>query len=446
MIWHILKYLLSFSIPSFYRKIQIKNIHYLKNNQPTIIASNHPNAFMDPILFSYLIYPPRVRYMARGDAFKPGLISLILQSIGIVPIFRMQDAGVSGLKKNNESYKIVYRLLKRNKKVMIFAEGICIQEKRLRPIKKGVPRLIYNAQKILSDKPIMIVPVCLNYANPSQLGSDVFINVGEPFSVLSDMQAYNENPNAVMLKMMDTLYQKMLPLTIHIQNPENDYLFEEARFLINYLFCKKNHLNFNEPADIFIAEKKLADVINAASVNYPEEFYVWKDTLHSVFSEFQKHNADISVVFEYPKSRIKLILKVLMMSIVYVLYDFAYRLITGFMYIPYKLSELSAKSLSKKGKEFYASYFLAFSTFIFIGYYLIIFYLMQNYISAFLILSFFVISLSFIPLIHYFPSFKRKFITLLKILKNETFAIKLCKSIEEIYKDYEKIVGLVEKK
>ena len=120
MLWHLFKYYLGFVIAAFFKRAQIKNAHYLKVKGPIIIAMKHPNAFMDPVAFSALIYPPKVQYLARGDAFKKGIVKAILQSFGVIPIYRLQDGGKEGLKKNDETYDIVNGLLRTNKKIIIF--------------------------------------------------------------------------------------------------------------------------------------------------------------------------------------------------------------------------------------------------------------------------------------------------------------------------------------
>ena len=117
MIWHLVGHWLSFLVPTFYKRIETHDLHHLYTGDPVIVAMNHPNAFTDPIAMSYRTFPFRLYYMARGDAFKPGIISWLLEQIGIVPIFRIQDAGQEGLKRNDEAYRRVNRLLERNGKV-----------------------------------------------------------------------------------------------------------------------------------------------------------------------------------------------------------------------------------------------------------------------------------------------------------------------------------------
>src|SRR5437016_4243018 len=103
MIWEILRICITFVLPIYYRKIQGHNLDLLKRKGPMILAMNHPNAFTDPVALILLTYPLRLRYIARGDAFRPGLISRLLRAIGIIPVFRLRDAGKEGLKRNEES-------------------------------------------------------------------------------------------------------------------------------------------------------------------------------------------------------------------------------------------------------------------------------------------------------------------------------------------------------
>lgn len=185
---------MSFVIAIFFKRTKVSNIKNIQVKGPVILAMNHPNAFMDPSAFSALVYPPRVRYLARGDAFKKGVVTWLLQSLGIIPIFRIQDGGKEGLKKNDETYNIVNRLLRNNKKIIIYAEGLCIQERRLRPLKKGVPRMIFGAMVDQNLKNLTVVPVGVNYSNPSQFRGDLFFNIGEPILVNDYLEAYKEAP------------------------------------------------------------------------------------------------------------------------------------------------------------------------------------------------------------------------------------------------------------
>ena len=102
MLWYYLRITMSFAFPVFYRRLQMKNSSRVREKGPMFLAMNHPNAFMDPLTFSWVLFHPRTRYMARGDAFKKGFAAWALQSMGIVPIFRARDGGFEKIKKKTE--------------------------------------------------------------------------------------------------------------------------------------------------------------------------------------------------------------------------------------------------------------------------------------------------------------------------------------------------------
>lgn len=271
MIWDIFKFLVGFSVCTFYKRLQIKNAGYVKAKGPVIIAMNHPNAFMDPVAFSVCAYPPKFMYLARGDVFKPGLASMMLESLGIVPIFRIQDGGKEGLKKNDDTYRRVNYSLKKGRKIMIFAEGLCIQERRLRPLKKGVPRMVFGAMKEIDNPDLLIVPVGVNYSNPKNFRSNLFFNVGEPIRVADYMADYQQAPAKTMNKLLQDLEPKMRGLIVHINDPASDKVVGEVEEIYKRDWCKAEGLNYKNLDHDLTITKKLVAVINTAAETAPEK-------------------------------------------------------------------------------------------------------------------------------------------------------------------------------
>ncbi len=289
MIWHILRYWVSFLIPTFYKRIQGKNIDQLRVKAPVIIAMNHPNAFMDPVAMTYVAYPPRLNYLARGDAFKPGLISWLLERIGIVPIFRIQDGGKEGLKKNEEAYRRVNHLLGKNAKVMVFAEGLCIQERRLRPLKKGVARMVFGAYEHLNNDKLLVVPVGVNYSQADKFRSTLFYNVGQPLYVKDFIDAYQQNPAKGQNLFLQALEPKMKELITHIDDKSNDeavYFYEDL--------CKKdlirekglNYKNLSHDFDVLSDMTRRVNMTAKSNQALLDEF---KEKAKAYFSELRKN-------------------------------------------------------------------------------------------------------------------------------------------------------------
>ncbi len=271
MIRHLLRFWLSFIIPTFYKRIQAHGLHHLYSNEPMIIAMNHPNAFTDPILFSYLADPVRLHYMARGDAFKPGIASWLLEKIGIVPIFRMQDAGKEGLKKNDATYRRVNAMLKNNAKVIVFAEGLCIQERRLRPLKKGVARMVFGAHEFLQHNRLKVLPVGVNYSKPDKFRSKALYMVGEPMRVADYYEAYKQHPAKTMNQFLQDLDRNMKKLVIHICSSENDDIVHWIEKLQKSEL--KSHAANNNLHREFIQSQQIVELVEKADPEKLKSFH-----------------------------------------------------------------------------------------------------------------------------------------------------------------------------
>ena len=363
MVWHIIKYWASFFIPAFYRRIQAKNIKNLQVKDPVIIAMNHPNAFTDPIAITYVAYPLRTHYIARGDAFKPGFAAWILEQIGLVPIFRLQDAGKEGLLKNDDSYRRVNALLAGNAKIIVFAEGICVQERRLRPLKKGVARMVFGAYQLLKSDTLRVIPVGVNYSHPNKFRSDVFYNVGEPIFVKDFMGAWQENPARAQKQFLGVLEPAMKKLVTHINDPKNDEAVFAFEKLCKYEWLKKQGLKPGNLADEFEVVTQITEKVNNASVEQPALLEEFKAQSSEYLGELKKYRLKDGIFRTDQDKKNSWI-------------TFVARLIVIILFSPIYLAGLAANLLPLlivrtmtgklvKTREFYSSFAIGFAMIIF---------------------------------------------------------------------------------
>jgi glycerol-3-phosphate O-acyltransferase/dihydroxyacetone phosphate acyltransferase len=260
MLWYILRFTMSFAFPVFFRRIQLKKGSRIREKGPMFIAMNHPSAFMDPMTFSWTVFYPRTRYMARGDAFKKGLARKILESMGVVPIYRMRDGGIENVRKNLDSFNIAYDLLDNDQKIMVFAEGVCVQERRLRPIQKGTAKMSFSFLERGGNENLKIIPAGLNYSTPARFRGDVFINVGEPIFVKDYYEAYKQQPAQTIVKLTALIEEKMQELTPSLKHKENDLLIEQLQPILKEQFIEERKLNLKKLEDhqkywMFISDK-----------------------------------------------------------------------------------------------------------------------------------------------------------------------------------------------
>jgi len=164
------------AIRIFCRRVIINKPAILKEKGPILLASNHPNSFLDSVIIDTIFKQP-IWSLARGDVFKNKFVIRILTAIKILPVYRTSE-GVENLSINYKTFEACLDLFRKDSIVMIFSEGKCINEWRLRPLKKGTARLAIKAWE--EGIPLKIQPVGINYSSFWRFGKNVFINFGEP--------------------------------------------------------------------------------------------------------------------------------------------------------------------------------------------------------------------------------------------------------------------------
>ena len=431
MVWHIVRYWVTFLIPAFYKRIQVNTIKDLNVKGPVILAMNHPNSFMDAIAITFVCYPVRTNYLARGDAFKPGLTSWLLERIGIVPIFRIQDGGKEGLKKNDEAYRRVNYLLKRNAKIIVFAEGICVQERRLRPLKKGVARMVFGAYEHLNTDDLVVLPVGLNYSRPNKFRSDLFYNIGEPILVKDFIDEYKINPAKANNTFLQVLEPRMKDLITHIDNKDNDAVVYRYEDLCKRDLLKEQNLNYRNLQHDFLVLKQITEKVNDAAKNNQAVLNEFNHKANEYFKQLKKNRLKDWLINPNQNknvSYVNFIFRFILVVIGFPLY------VIGIFgnYLPYLITE-KVTQRTVKTKEFFASIAVAFGMIFFLISYLLWFFisyaLSPNILIPLLLCTSFILTGWFSLNYH---SFKAKTFGMLRILRNKEMHNQLLKKREEL--------------
>ncbi len=142
---------------------------------PLLIAANHPNSFLDAIILSTIFKKP-IYSLARGDAFTKPFFKRLLYSLNMFPVYRISE-GVENLENNYETFESCKEIFKNNGIVLIFSEGRCINEWRLRPLKKGTARLAQSSWQ--EGIPLKILPAGINYQSFHSFGKNIRLNFGD---------------------------------------------------------------------------------------------------------------------------------------------------------------------------------------------------------------------------------------------------------------------------
>ena len=109
MLFSLIKRYARLAIKIFCRKIIINKPEWLLAKGPLLLASNHPNSFLDAIILCTIFDKP-VYSLARGDAFNGKLISRLLTSFKMLPVYRVTE-GVENLEENYNTFNACKEIL-----------------------------------------------------------------------------------------------------------------------------------------------------------------------------------------------------------------------------------------------------------------------------------------------------------------------------------------------
>ncbi len=90
MFYFILKVIFKIALRIFFQKIEVKNRHLIPAEGPLLIASNHPNTFMDPIAIA-AITRQEIYFIAKATFFNSSVTSWLLHKMNLIPVYRRED-------------------------------------------------------------------------------------------------------------------------------------------------------------------------------------------------------------------------------------------------------------------------------------------------------------------------------------------------------------------
>lgn len=256
MAYHFFRTWVRLALWCYVKKITLHPAEKSSLNGPLMLASNHPNSFLDAIVVGTHMKIP-MHFMTRGDVFAKPRIKRFLESLHMIPIFRIRD-GINKLAQNDEGIQKSVDALGKKHLLIIFVEGFCINQTELqRPLKKGAARILQACWQ--QNIPARILPTWIKYNSHSRFAKTIDIRFGDIFDQkLSDgfLPAQGiQNINSETEKQLLAL--SAIPQKIPYQNP----LLKALLFLPAMLAAVLN-------APLFLPVQALAKKLNGNAVHY----------------------------------------------------------------------------------------------------------------------------------------------------------------------------------
>ena len=231
MLYTILKIPAQIVIWFYCRNLLVNKRALFKSNGPILIAANHPNSFLDAVIFATLFNKP-VYSLARGDAFANKYHNKILRATKILPVFRISE-GAHNLGQNYTTFDACKEIFRQNGIVLIFSEGLCVNEWHLRPLKKGTARLALSCWQ--DGIPLKVLPAGINYNAFCSFGKNIQLNFGE---FITQQEMITEaNFGQIVTSFNQNLQQQLGQLVVELD--KNDTAGIEKQFTVSVSPFKK---------------------------------------------------------------------------------------------------------------------------------------------------------------------------------------------------------------
>jgi len=365
-LYAIAKPMVKFFFKTYYR-VSAHNLQNIPKDDIVIFAPNHQNALMDALAVLSII-PGQPIFLGRADIFQNSLQNKILTFLKMLPIYRIRD-GKNNLAQNEVTFKKTIDVLKKRKKLVILPEGNHAGFRRLRPIKKGISRIAFQAEEAENYQlNIKVVPVTLDYQHYSKFHSGLYISFGEAIPVSKFYDTYQENPPKGMNMLREDLAESLKSDIVHIESEANyDTIDQLARFYAPER-CHKLREKVKQPC-LFHQEKRVVQKLTELEQENPEELRQFS----RLNKKYRQLKADLNFRdWQFRQDKFSVFSQVLQSILLLLLFPVA---AYGFIHniVPFLIPVWSTKKV--KDPQFISSFRLVIAIITFHLWYLLVFIL-----------------------------------------------------------------------
>ncbi len=347
-----------FGFRVFFRRIFYSNLKKAPLEKPLLFAGNHQNSFMDGMLVgSYLTQP--INFLMRADMFRNPVARFCLKELNVSPVYRIEE-GLENVHKNIDTFQYIYDILKKNGNYVVFAEGICVQEKRLQKLRKGTARMAFGAEEAYGLD-VNIVPVGINYTYPASFRKEVMINFDNAFSISELKEIYNTHPAKALLAFNEKVEAGLRKQVIIVEDRANDWLAEQLLIMGRNDFILPFFMWMFDGDERRQMEKRICDKINHLAINSKEDLESLSSKVKKYTDLLKKNNIrDENIARKLDRGFLRYLAVLLGLPV----------FIAGYLtnLIPYIVPPLVCNSLIKD-KRFYSSVYVGIGTSLYLIYF-----------------------------------------------------------------------------
>lgn len=227
-LYSFLRYYVDLCLKLSYRNVRYVGLERVPQDGAVIYAPNHTNALMDAMVILAMDRKAKV-FVARADIFKNPTLAKIFHFLKIMPIMRMRD-GIDEVKKNNETISKAVDVLRDRVPFCIFPEGTHQAKYSSLPLSKGIFRIAFQAQELMPDMPLYIVPVGIRYGSFFRFRSTVRVQIGEPIHVGNFLAEHSLYEPQIQINLLRDMLAERMKLSIF-------YIPDDEHYAATYEIC-----------------------------------------------------------------------------------------------------------------------------------------------------------------------------------------------------------------
>ncbi|HEX9919181.1 MAG TPA: 1-acyl-sn-glycerol-3-phosphate acyltransferase, partial [Pyrinomonadaceae bacterium] len=237
--------ILSIALRLFFRRIEIGGARHVPPDEPLIFVSNHPNGLIDPALI-FCALPRRISFLAKSTLFRLPVIKFLINAVESLPLYRRVDTDEDH-SKNRLTFARCHALLKLNRCIALFPEGVSHNATRLLPVKTGAARIALGAISVTEDAggksaptwtgALKIIPVGLYYTSKTSFRSEALIRFGVPIEAHAvRLDAQGEPPREAVKELSSKIEAALLEVTLNVEDDEELGVVTKAQELFSSLY------------------------------------------------------------------------------------------------------------------------------------------------------------------------------------------------------------------
>jgi len=341
--------LVLFAVRVFYPKLQVIGRERLITEGPLLLVANHPNTMMDPIVIAS-ITKQRIGFIAMSLIFANKMAAWFFTKLHVIPVYRQQDAKPGEIRDNSAMFSKCLEYLNNKGTILIFPEGITVQEFKLRQVKTGAGRIAMEFEKMHDYKGgLHIQPIGLTYFDATRFGTRLQVNIGEPIHVSTVISAdkykdsYKEDDRPAVTLITEYLKIQIEDLMVLSDHPEDEQLIKWLRVFHAEFIDKEMNLKSNHLFD-FMMTKTLGEMLNEMRKSDMNLHQQISELTREFFEQLEEQGMHIGFFRSEPK-RLSMVAALFWNSLFLILLfpAFAAGLITN--YLPYRLPYFISKAI-----------------------------------------------------------------------------------------------------